>query len=552
MKTYSITDPSGKVHTIDGPEGATREQVIAKIQERLGSSVPTPQDPYKETAQKQSVVENLLAGAGGGMYGMYLGAKQLLGKTTPEEINDHKQAMAGLRSTTAGTIGDIGGQVAAAIPAAFIPGANTYAGAALTGGALGALQPTAEGESRGQNMALGAAGGAAGKYVGDKALNLLRGRSAPQTTIETNVSGQGNAQVSGGGSIFGSVGDDASAGLNVPTKNVMERAQKMGFKVTPGQASGSKALQQMESKLESQPMTSGTFNDIKQHNQTLLNKAAAGSIGENSNTLDSAVLSNAKDRISGVYKMVADDKARPIPADDFLTRVSALEDEFEGLLPQSLSDNVLVKRLFKHAEDGQATGKQLQDIASKLGKVAANHMTTPSGDRQMGMVLNRVKDIADDYLEQGLSGSTAKTFKEARQQYRNLMLLTQRQGVVNPASGDVSGGALASILQQKDKAGYLFGKNKTPLYDAARFSQAFKPLVGNSGTATRSMITSPMDALLTLPFNAATKAYTSQPVVNAASNIGNGLSPELAAILNNPLRGAPLLGGVAGANLNNR
>jgi len=541
MKTYSITDPSGKVHTIDGPEGATREQVIAKIQERL--SAPKQTDPYTATAQKQSVIDNLLAGAGGGMYGMYLGAKQMLGKATPEEINEHKQAMAGLRSTTAGTIGDIGGQVAAAVPAALIPGANTYAGASLIGAGMGALQPTAEGESRGQNMALGAAGGAAGKFVGDKAIGLLRGRGTPQAAT---------AQVTGGGSSFGTVGDDASAGLNVPTQKVMERAQKMGFKVTPGQASGSKALQQMESKLESQPMTSGTFNAIKEHNQQTLNKAAAGAIGERSNTLDSAVLSNAKDRISGVYKMVADEKPRPILTDDFLNRVAALEDEFEGMLPQSLSDNVLVKRLFKHAEDGQATGKQLQDIASKLGKVAANHMTTPSGDRQMGMVLNRVKDIADDYLESGLNGKTAEAFKEARQQYRNLMLLTQRQGVVNPASGDVNGGALASILQQKDKNGYLFGKNQTPLYDAARFSQAFKPLVGNSGTATRSMITSPIDALLTLPFNAATRAYTSQPVVNAAAGMGNGISPELAALLSSKYGLSQLSGGAIGANLNNR
>jgi len=46
MKTYTITDPSGKVHTIDGPEGATREQFIAKIQERLSSTQQQPQvDP---------------------------------------------------------------------------------------------------------------------------------------------------------------------------------------------------------------------------------------------------------------------------------------------------------------------------------------------------------------------------------------------------------------------------------------------------------------------------------------------------------------------------
>ena len=89
LRTYTITGPDGKDYSIDGPEGATREQVISKIKERLGSSAPSSQqqpDIYTQQAQKQSIGENLLAGIGGGMTGLYLGAKQMLGKATPEEI----------------------------------------------------------------------------------------------------------------------------------------------------------------------------------------------------------------------------------------------------------------------------------------------------------------------------------------------------------------------------------------------------------------------------------------------------------------------------------
>jgi hypothetical protein len=189
MRTYTITDPSGKTHTIDGPEGATREQVIAKIQERL-QQPQVETDPYKATAQKQSIGQNLLAGVGGGMTGLYLGAKQRLGMASPEEIEQHKQAMEGLRSTTSGTIGDILGQVAAAVPTAFIPGANTYTGAAMIGGGLGALQPTRENESVTENAMLGAAGGAAGKYVGDavgKLATAIKSRVAPAAV---DVSGE--------------------------------------------------------------------------------------------------------------------------------------------------------------------------------------------------------------------------------------------------------------------------------------------------------------------------------------------------------------------------
>lgn len=43
MPTYSITGPDGKVYSIDGPEGATRDQVVAAIQSRMVSApAPTP------------------------------------------------------------------------------------------------------------------------------------------------------------------------------------------------------------------------------------------------------------------------------------------------------------------------------------------------------------------------------------------------------------------------------------------------------------------------------------------------------------------------------
>lgn len=96
-------------------------------------------------------------------------------------------------------------------------------------------------------------------------------------------SGQGESSASismtpemrmqGGGYTFGTVGDDVSAGLTVAQKAVAESGKKIGMRMTPGQATGSRALQQMEAKLESQPMTSGPFNSLKENN------ARAGRLG---------------------------------------------------------------------------------------------------------------------------------------------------------------------------------------------------------------------------------------------------------------------------------
>lgn len=560
MPTYRVTSPEGKTFEVKAPDGATQEDVLAYAQSQFKPQATKVIDP----TEGMSTTQKTLAGIGKGMVDIGRGIGQRVGLVDQSSIDEAKRLDAPLMDTTAGSVGNIIGQGAVLAPTALVPGANTYLGASVLGAGAGAIQPTATGESVGTNMALGAAGGAAGKYLGDKVGKLLVGRKGMAANASANVgpsnanassvvTGGANAKVTGGGSGYGYVGDDVSAGLNQAQKQNMEVGTALGFKMTPGQATGSRALQQFEAKLESQPMTSGAFNEIKANNQKVLNRIGAASIGEKSDTLDSTTLSKALDRISNTYKMVANDKPRTINPDDFLGRLGKVESDYEGLLPTSIADNPLVKRLYNYANSGEATGRQLQDLASKLGKAANNQMTTANGDRQVGMALFEVKDMVDDLLESGLKGKTLKKFSEARGQYRNLMLLTQRGGVINPSSGDLSGNALAGLLQQKDRKGFLFGNNDSDLYAAARFAQSFRPIVGDSGTATRSTVMNPTDYVLSLPFSLATKAYTSSPAVNAsvsATGIGrNGIAPMLDPRLVKGLPYAGLLGGgVLGAN----
>ena len=538
MARYEVTGPDGRRYEITAPEGATEQDALNHFMKSMPSA--KPQDAYKETAQKQSTLENVMAGIGGGMYGAYLGGKQMLGLAKPEEIAQHKQAMDGLRSTKAGTAGDILGNVAVAAPAAFIPGANTYVGSSLIGAGLGALQPTAENESRGENMAFGAAGGAAGKYVGDKLIAALRGQgnSARQQAV-SNV--------------------EQTAGLSAPEREILRRGQEMGFKVTPGQAAGSKTLQKLEAALESNPFTAGAFEDIKRHNAGVLNRETAKAIGEQSDYVNSTVLEQAKDRISGVYRMVADDKTRQISTEHVLKKIDRIDKELEGVLPANVSfrDNPLVKNFVSLVESGQATGKQLQQAASKLSRASFKNMSGMQGDRDLGIALAQVKDIADAHLRKGLTGETAKLFDDARLQYRNLMNLTSRTGVVNSSTGDVSKAALPNVLASKDKAGYVMGKNKSDFYNAARFGETFKPIVGDSGTATRSMQNLSLENLAKLPFGLVARLYTSQPANAAAAGIGNlinnGISPEAALLLRDPaMRTLPALGAYGGTRSNDR
>lgn len=523
--------------------------------ESLRTSNPGEYDPnspeFKERNDPtagMSGLEKLLAGAASGVANVYRGGRQLLAQVAdahgrewardqgmsfePENtlsanlaVNDARRLDAPLMATGTGRAGNILGGVAAATPLALVPGANTTMGAILTGGALGSVQPVAEGESRLMNAALGAGGGWAGKLVGDKvASTLIPGRQASASatpgvaTATSNVSGNPNVAVRGGGAGFGSVGDDTT-GLNSALQAAMAGGRSLGMRATPGQATGSRALQQMEAKLESQPMTSGPFNAIKDANQKVLNRAVADAIGESDDLVDSTVLARANERLGSVFADVRDATSRQVEPRAFVAHLQKVNDEFEGLLPdgRTIAQHPLVQRLFRYAETGQATGEQLGGLTSKLARAAYKETTSASGDREMGEALYMVKDYVDDLIEQGLSGQRLATYQAARGQYRNLINVTRSAGVINPSSGNVNGASLATVLQRTDRHGFLFGKNKTDMYAAARFAQAFRPIVGDSGTATRSMITSPVEAIASLPFNVATRLYTSSPAVHLAT-----------------------------------
>lgn len=338
---------------------------------------------------------------------------------------------------------------------------------------------------------------------------------AGQAGAQAGVSGSLNASVQGGGYNFGTVADDAATGLSSG-----QQLARDGFKqgrLTPGQATGNKLLQRLEAKLESQPMTAGPFDKIKDSNAREINKAAARAIGEVADNLDSKVLDRAVTRMGQVFEDVRDTNLRKIDPSNYVSRLSAIQDEFEAIGPQ-LMNHPLMERLVRHAEKGEATGKDLGNLTSKLTREVNRQMTSAQGDRELGLALSKVKDYVDDLVAQGLSGDKLKAYETTRQQYRNFMLLTSRVGTINPATGNVNGGALANALQQVDRKGYLLGRNTSDMYNAARFGQAFRPIVGDSGTATRMPLPSPTDFVLSLPFNLATRAYTSSPAVNAAVN----------------------------------
>lgn len=466
-----------------------------------------------------------------------------------EDINLQNEAL--YRKSRAGQfmpeemdVGRVVGNVAAsllpstaAVKALNLAAAPVKAGA--VGGAVsGALQPVTPGAAdffsqKAEQIGAGGVLGAGGGYLSDKMLNLLLGKGPTVTTpagastaqAQTSATVTPTASVTGGQVTPGVVGADTSAALTEAQKAILDRGKAMGFKTTPGQETGSRSLQQMEARLESNPMTSGAFNTIKDTNQKVLNRATAQAIGVDAAELSNPVLAKAQNQISAVYNKVASPNVQKLDQMYVMNGIDLIDSAAEGLTTQPFKTNIFVKQLQELANKGEATGNQLTTLSSKIGKRAKNEMTTVNGDRELGQALFQIKEIVDDQLAAGLSAADQAAFQAARTNYRNLMTVRTSSGVVNPSSGNVSGLNLASALTRKDPRGFMEGRNTTPMYEAARFAQAFRPIVGDSGTATRTMEYTPLNMLLSMPTNIAASAYTSAPATAVARRMQSGLFP---------------------------
>jgi hypothetical protein len=576
--TESVDKLTDYIHQLDASQREQRRaSLIAQNPTELDPSSQQYQDRYGATAGN-SFGRNMVIGAGKMATDIGLGAQQIVGMAPAEAAADKRALDSSIMRTGGGKVGYGVGGIAAAVPLAMSAGA-TVPGAALAGGVFGALQPAESMGERYLNAGTGAGYGAAGQYGFGRLTSRLGsyettvqpgtagiaggGRPVPMgnrvsvpegftrldpavrasygmtpeeaAAAESNAAGFGSASGRSGASASVSgtptanvriqsantppeMGTDPSAGLNASQARALKVGESLGFRVTPGVKSGSKVLQQREAAMESRPWSSGPFFEIKDANLKTGNRIVAKAIGAKSDVVDTMVLLRTDSRIGKVYDAVADDRVRAVNQDEFLTQLAGIEEDATGLLQNNMSvgEHPLVRQLFDLVAGGKVTGKQAQNLSSKLGRAVKTNLTSASGDRELGLALLKVKDMADDVLAQGLDENMAARFKVARGEYRILKLL-ESANVTNTSNGNVSLANLGNLLARVDKKGFMYGKNQSDLYNAARFAQAFRPLVGDSGTATRSAGgTTIADIALGFPVNLATRVYTSNAVTSAA------------------------------------
>lgn len=161
------------------PSAAVGGDALDNLLAAQSKSLPSFAAP--DPTEGMSATDKFLAGTGMGMAKIGRAVGQAFGAVNQADIDDANRRDAALASTTPGKFGNVVGQTAAVLPAALIPGANTYLGATAIGAGVGGLTTEGGLQDRAVGAGFGALGGGAAKGLGDLAgygFGLLADRRA--------------------------------------------------------------------------------------------------------------------------------------------------------------------------------------------------------------------------------------------------------------------------------------------------------------------------------------------------------------------------------------
>jgi hypothetical protein len=334
---------------------------------------------------------------------------------------------------------------------------------AAVGGAVGAAQPGTLMERMERALAdaaIGAAGEGVGRAVG-YGLNRLVNPGMPR------------------------------AGADVT--DLLDDARGLGFKVLPSaeMGSGARSLRQtIEGGLASTPGGASVMNQVSQHNTAKLSRLAAEAIGETAEEAPTArVLAQARNRIGAEYDALFPRGRQIQVTQDALDEIKRIEDESVRLFIRGEADPIgnAVDRMKEVLEDGVIDAAELNAQQSRLGKLGHQALRGETSNPELGHGLLDMRKVLLDMAGESFTAEDAARFANARGQYRMLSAL-EAGANIDPVTGTVYPGRMASYLQRRDRAGFAEEGNSSPLYQAIRFMGRAQPELPTSGTAERSWL----------------------------------------------------------------
>lgn len=544
MPIYTLEGPDGKRYRIEGPEGATAEQLAAVIQQAPAK----PKEP--------STLGNLAAGAlrGAGSIGATLMTpidmaaramgvqNDFVGRTDRRQSMDEAlQSMGADPTSGAYKVGKIGAEIAgtagaggalARPVAAFAP---QLASAIQTGGMV------AQGASMPVRMAGGAlAGGTMAGLVSpeDAALGAALGGALPGLVRAAGSAGQAVAR---------------QMRPALESSDLARKALGMGAPLGVADVAEGKAVKALRSVLNDAPLTGGIGAAQNEAKQKWFNRAVGEVFDAADDKLTPEVMDAAKkkmgaefDRIWGSNNLIVDDKlmislgkarsnAMMLPKGE-RARIVSMLDDFENQIAQAPDGSIIIPG--DVANRYQSTIRKTAESAQSFLK---DELTRLRGDI-IGAFNRSVS--ADDAAALALNQRKYKAFKTVEP-----LLAKGELGVAGREAGDVP----AALLPQAVFGSYKTNVSSSPLADLSRIGSMYLvDRVPQTGGSARAMIqnsaiggalgvgalTNPL-ALGVIPAGMAVNKALGSPTVARA--LMNAQLPQMGGLLGITQKAVPVL-----------
>lgn len=263
-------------------------------------------------------------------------------------------------------------------------------------------------------------------------------------------------------------------------RRLVDVLREQGVPLTPGQTTGNRGIQIMESVMESLPGSGGMQRALNNRQREAFNRAVTATTGDPVPAFTQAERQARRADLGQTFERLASgttvnlDQPFVTQLDDALTR-------YRQQLPPDVYRNVeqrLESLIGAATQPGnpQIPGDIYQRIRSSLSRQATN-----MGDREAAGALREMRNALDGAARRSLPADVAQEWDTVRRQWANLRTIENSMRNADAAVGDIAPRALGQAVDTANRRGA--SRDLTDL--AAGGRRIVADQIANSGTPSR-------------------------------------------------------------------
>jgi hypothetical protein len=363
-----------------------------------------------------------------------------------QEIDRQRQEDAPLMATTPGYLGNVGGQIAQlAVPVGDVAKGLSITGklapiinSAATAANFAGLQPTATGESRGENTAQAAALGAAGQLLP---------------------------------SVLGKAAQATAAKLNPVVQQSIRDARAAGIPLHAAQVTNSRFAKAVSSALNELPFTGAGAAGEKQ--SAAFHRALSNTFGANAPVLSDQVMQAARNNLSQGYNTIFNRTQIRIDPQNVRSMIAIAKQAESDLTAADahVVQNQLVK-ILNDAPNGDISGAKYKSLRGSLQALESN--------ASLGRFVRSMRKELDNAAHQSATPQDSAALKKLDSMWANLRTTEDALKQVSGAAGRIKPAALWPLVRN--------GSTKEMRALAQMGQNVLKDPIPNSGTPVRQLV----------------------------------------------------------------